>query len=122
VLEIGSVVSATRSHPVISALSKALTVMKPSLSIHVGTVVALVLFDQRNFRSSTRSEENAMMTSELRYLLKTNSNCEACSDQASLCALLTDLRAVADDLDLDFAGANIKAATQSDWHNQWPCI
>jgi hypothetical protein len=63
-----------------------------------------------------------MMTSELRYLLKTNSNCEACSDQASLCALLADLRVVADDLDLDFARADFKAGTQSEWHDQWPCI
>jgi hypothetical protein len=46
-----------------------------------------------------------MMTSELRYLLKTCSDCEACSDQESLRVLLTDLRAVADDLDLDFVAA-----------------
>jgi hypothetical protein len=47
-----------------------------------------------------------MVTSELRYLLKTNSDCEGCSDQDSLRDLLADLRAVADDLDLDFAGAS----------------
>jgi hypothetical protein len=47
----------------------------------------------------------AMMTSELRYPLKTTSDYEACSDQESLRCLLTDLRAVADDLDLDFAVA-----------------
>ena len=46
-----------------------------------------------------------MMTSELRYLLKTNSDYEVCSDQESLRGLLTDLRAVADDLGLDFAAA-----------------
>jgi hypothetical protein len=49
------------------------------------------------------------MTTELRYLLKSNSECEACTDQESLCVLLTDLRAVADDLDLDFAGASLRA-------------
>ena len=47
------------------------------------------------------------MISELRYLLKTNSDCEACSDQESLCVLLTDLRAVAGDLLLDFSGASL---------------
>jgi hypothetical protein len=41
------------------------------------------------------------MTRELRYLLKTNGDCEARSDQESLCALLTDLRAVGDDVYLD---------------------
>jgi hypothetical protein len=50
----------------------------------------------------TPLQEKAMMTSELRYLLKTNSDCDACSDQESLSALLADLREVAHDLDLDF--------------------
>jgi len=66
-----------------------------------------------------------MMTCELEYLLKTNSNCEACSDQASLSELLTDLRAVADDLGLDFAGAYLKAGTFSELREQslfCPCI
>jgi hypothetical protein len=66
-----------------------------------------------------------MMTSELRYLLKTASDCEACSDQESLCRLLTDLRAVADDLDLDFAGAYPKARIFSERRDQLvpcPCI
>jgi len=52
-----------------------------------------------------------MMTGELRYLLKTNSDCEGCSDQESLCALLTDLQMVADDL--DFAGAHCAAGNLS---------
>jgi hypothetical protein len=66
-----------------------------------------------------------MMTSELRYLLKTNSGCEGCSDQESLCALLTELRVVADDLYLDFAGANLDAgyfSTLSDRATFDPCI
>jgi hypothetical protein len=45
------------------------------------------------------------MTGELRYLLKTHSDAEACSDQESLGDLIADLRELADDLDLDFAGA-----------------
>jgi len=66
-----------------------------------------------------------MMNSELRYLLKTNSDCEACRDQESLCVLLADLRVVADDLDLDFAKANLKAGTPSelgDPSSFCPCI
>jgi hypothetical protein len=66
-----------------------------------------------------------MMTCKLRYLLKTNSNCEACSDQASLRHLLTDLRAVADGLELDFAKAHREAETLCALHNQshfGPCI
>jgi hypothetical protein len=66
-----------------------------------------------------------MMTSELQYLLKTNSDCEACSDQASLGNLLTDLRAVADDLGLDFAGANLEAGTLYELRDPspfYPCI
>jgi len=49
------------------------------------------------------------MTSELRYLLKTNSDCEGSSDQDSLRCVLTDLRAVADDLDLGFGRALLEA-------------
>jgi SAM-dependent methyltransferase len=56
-------------------------------------------------RSSCQAKENTMMTSELRYLLKTNSDHEVCSDQASLRDLFADLRALADDLDLDFGEA-----------------
>jgi hypothetical protein len=65
-----------------------------------------------------------MMTAELQNLLKTNSNCEGCSDQASLRDLLTDLRAVADELDLSFAAASRDAAAASglgDWPT-CPCI
>jgi len=58
------------------------------------------------------------MISELRYLLKTMSECEACSDQESLRALLADLRAVADDLDLDFAGALLPARPSHDGCDQ----
>jgi hypothetical protein len=50
-----------------------------------------------------------MMTSELRYLLKTNSDHEVCSDQASLRDLVADLQALADDLDLDFGEASHEA-------------
>jgi hypothetical protein len=56
-----------------------------------------------------------MMNSELRYLLKTNSDCEACTDQVSLGVLLADLRAVAGDLDLDFGSAYLRAQTLSEW-------
>jgi hypothetical protein len=49
------------------------------------------------------------MNNELEYLLKTTSDCEACSDQESVCLLLTDLQAVADDLDLDFTRASVEA-------------
>jgi hypothetical protein len=66
-----------------------------------------------------------MMNSELRYLLKTNSDCEACTDQESLRALLTDLRGVARDLGLDFAGAHLEAGALSELRDQsacWPCI
>jgi hypothetical protein len=65
------------------------------------------------------------MICELRYRLKTNSDCEACSDQESLCVLLTDLWAVADDLDLDFAGAYFEAGTLTELRDQLnfdPCI
>jgi hypothetical protein len=65
------------------------------------------------------------MTSELRYLLKTASDCEACSDQESLRALLTDLREVADDLYLDFGAAYLDAGTLSELRDQspfCPCI
>jgi hypothetical protein len=65
------------------------------------------------------------MSSELRYLLKTDSDCEACSDQASLGDLLTDLRAVADDLGLDFAAAYLEAGTLSELRDPspfYPCI
>jgi hypothetical protein len=66
-----------------------------------------------------------MMTSELRNLLKINSNNEACSDQASLCACLAELQAVADDLNLDFAGAYREAEARhqsSEPANFDPCI
>jgi len=66
-----------------------------------------------------------MMTSELRYLLKTNSDCEACSDQESLCVLLNELRVVANDLHLDFGGANLEAGTLSELRDHsvfFPCI
>jgi hypothetical protein len=46
-----------------------------------------------------------MMTSVLRYLLKTNSNHEVCSDHASLRDLVAELRTLADDLDLDIGAA-----------------
>jgi hypothetical protein len=46
-----------------------------------------------------------MMTSELRDVLKSNSNYEWCSDQESLREVLVDLREVADALELDFAEA-----------------
>jgi hypothetical protein len=49
------------------------------------------------------------MTGELRYLLKTHSDQEACSDQESLGDLLADVREMADELDLDFAGASHEA-------------
>jgi hypothetical protein len=65
-------------------------------------------------RVSSRGQRRAMMTSELRYLLKTTSDGEACSDQESLRVLLADLRAVADDLDLDFARAYFEAAPPLD--------
>jgi hypothetical protein len=71
------------------------------------------------------AEERAMMSSELRYLLKTNSNCEACTDQESLCVLLTDLRVVADELDLSFSRANFEAGTLSELPDRstfCPCI
>jgi hypothetical protein len=60
-----------------------------------------------------------MMTSELRYLLKVNSDCEGCSDQVSLSNLLTDLR-VADDLALDFGRADIEAETLYELRTQSP--
>ena len=52
-----------------------------------------------------------MMTSELRYLLKINSDNEACSDQASLRELLDDLQTVAGDLELDFGRALVEVGT-----------
>jgi hypothetical protein len=60
------------------------------------------------------------MCSELRFLLKTNSDCEACTDHESLCQLLTDLRILADDLDLDFARAYLQAGTLSELRDQSP--
>ena len=65
-------------------------------------------------------EGRAMMTCELRYLIKTNSNCEGCSDQASLASLLTDLRAVADDLELNFTGAHRAAEVVHELRDQSP--
>ena len=62
----------------------------------------------------------AMMTCELRYPIKTNSNCEGCSDQASLASLLTDLRAVADDLELNFTGAHRAAEVVHELRDQSP--
>jgi hypothetical protein len=52
------------------------------------------------------------MTSAVRYLLNTNSALEACSDQESLRKLLTDLRAVAEDLELNLALARLEAETR----------
>jgi hypothetical protein len=66
-----------------------------------------------------------MMNGELRYLLKTNSDCEACTDQNSLCALLMDLQALAEDLDLDFAAAYQEAgalAALRELASFCPCI
>jgi hypothetical protein len=66
-----------------------------------------------------------MMNNELRYLLRTNSECEACSDQESLCVLLTDLRVVADDLELDFGRAYLRAGPPpelDDPSSFCPCI
>jgi hypothetical protein len=60
------------------------------------------------------------MISELRYLLKTNSDCEACSDQESLRDLIAGLRAVADELDLDFARALLPAYPPHDVCDQSP--
>ena len=65
------------------------------------------------------------MTSELRHLLKTTSEREACSDQESLCVLLTELRLVANDLYLDFSGAYLEAGTLSELRDPsvfFPCI
>jgi hypothetical protein len=70
-------------------------------------------------------EESANMTSELRFLLKTASESKACSDQESLCELLSDLRVVAEDLDLDFAGAKRDAEIITELRDQspfCPCI
>jgi hypothetical protein len=70
-------------------------------------------------------EGTTMMTSELRYLLKTNSGSEGCSDQASLRDLLSGLRTVADDLDLNFDGARLEAESLRDLRAQLafdPCI
>jgi hypothetical protein len=58
--------------------------------------------------------------SELRYLLKPNSDCDACSDQESLRALLTDLRGLACDLDLDVTKAYREAGTLSELHDPFP--
>ena len=66
-----------------------------------------------------------MMNCELRHLLKSNSDYEACTDQESLRALLVDLRGVAEDLDLDFAGAYSEAGTPSELGDEarfCPCI
>ena len=60
-----------------------------------------------------------MMTCELEYLLKTNSNCEGCGDQESLRDLITDLRVVADELDLNFPAAN-RAAEAACGLLGWP--
>jgi hypothetical protein len=45
------------------------------------------------------------MLSELEFLLKTHGDHEALSDQSSLRDLLTDLRCLADELELDFRSA-----------------
>jgi hypothetical protein len=65
------------------------------------------------------------MTSELRYMIKTNSDCEVCTDQESLRALLKHQRVLADDLHLDFARANLEAGTPPELTDQsafCPCI
>jgi hypothetical protein len=61
-----------------------------------------------------------MMTGELRYLLKTNSDHEACNDQTSLNDLLADLRAMADDLGLDFGGAYLQAGSLAELRDELP--
>jgi hypothetical protein len=67
-----------------------------------------------------------MITSESRYLHKTNSDCEACGDQESLRVLPTDLQAVVDDLGLDFADAYQneigKKGLYPSGQRQKPCI
>jgi hypothetical protein len=60
------------------------------------------------------------MNSELRHLLKTNSDHEACSDQESLANLLTNLRVVADDLILDFDRADHTAGTVHELRDDVP--
>ena len=55
-----------------------------------------------------------MMTSKLRYLLKTNGDHDVCSDQASLQDLVADLRTLAVDLDLDFGEAYREAKIARD--------
>jgi hypothetical protein len=63
-----------------------------------------------------------MMTSELRYLPKTNSDHEVCSDQATLRDLVADLWALADDLELDFGAAFREAEIVRDPLRFDPCI
>ena len=60
------------------------------------------------------------MTSELRYLIKVHSDHEACSEQESLAELLTDLRAAADDLDLNLDRAYFQAITLSESRDPRP--
>jgi hypothetical protein len=69
---------------------------------------------------SDTTQWRAPLTSELRHLRKTNSDLEACSDQESLRALLTHLRAVADDLELDFAIACLEAETRCGFGDPLP--
>jgi hypothetical protein len=63
-----------------------------------------------------------MMTSELRYVLKSNGNYEWCSDQESLRELLVDLQEVADELGLDFTEALAWATPQERKAGFDPCI
>ena len=54
------------------------------------------------------------MLSELEYLLKTHADHEALSDQSSLREILTDLRHLAEELDLDFRSALAGAGVADD--------
>ena len=63
-----------------------------------------------------------MMTSELRYVLKSNSDYEGCSDQESLREILVDLRDVAGELDLDFAEALVRSEPPESEGALDPCI
>jgi len=66
------------------------------------------------------------MLSELEFLLKTHSDHEALSDQSSLRDVVTDLRRLADDLELDFrlalAGAMAAADAFPAGQGFDPCI
>jgi hypothetical protein len=66
-----------------------------------------------------------MITCELRFLLKSNSDHKACNDQTSLGDLLANLRRMADDLGLDFSGAYLQAGSLAELRDAlpfYPCI